>query len=98
MSTQGPQPLHGIGTNADQPNVRADAPEVSVVMPCLNEARTIAGCIQEAMTALDVFGCSYEIVISDNGSTDGSREIAAEAGARVVPVSEKGYGHALRAG
>lgn len=81
-----------------EPDRGLEGPEVSVVMPCLNEAQTLTGCIREAATALDAFGCTYEIVIADNGSTDGSPEIAARNGACVVPVAEKGYGHALRAG
>ncbi len=75
-----------------------DAPEVSVVMPCLNEARTVAACIKEALAALAQAGITGEVVIADNGSTDGSREIAAAAGARVIPVTQKGYGSALRGG
>jgi len=74
------------------------APEVSVVMPCLNEARTIAGCIQEARAACAAAGLAGEVVIADNGSTDGSPALARAAGARVVPVAAKGYGHALRGG
>jgi glycosyltransferase involved in cell wall biosynthesis len=74
------------------------AVELTVVMPCLNEARTIAGCVREAAAALAAAGIAGEIVIADNGSTDGSQEIATGAGARVVPVAEKGYGHALQGG
>lgn len=74
------------------------APEISVVMPCLNEARTLAGCIEEAADALASAGIFGEIVIADNGSTDGSQAIATSLGARVVPVAQKGYGHALRGG
>lgn len=72
--------------------------ELSVVMPCLNEARTIAGCIREAMEAMQAAGISGEVIIGDNGSTDGSQAIALESGARVVAVAAKGYGHALRGG
>lgn len=74
------------------------APEVSVVMPCLNEAHTIAGCIAEARAALAAAGLAGEVVIADNGSTDGSPALAAAAGARVVPVTARGYGNALRGG
>jgi glycosyltransferase involved in cell wall biosynthesis len=74
------------------------APEVSVVMPCLNEALTVAGCIQEARAAFAAAGLAGEVVIADNGSTDGSPALASAAGARVVPVAAKGYGHALRGG
>lgn len=73
-------------------------PEVAVVMPCLNEARTLAGCIDEARHALENLGVAHEIIVADNGSTDGSQAIARRHGARVVDVAQKGYGHALRAG
>ena len=72
--------------------------ELSVVMPCLNEARTVGTCVQEAVQALAHAGIAGEVVIADNGSTDGSQAIAEAQGARVVPISEKGYGHALRGG
>ena len=67
-------------------------------MPCLNEAETLASCIAKAKTGIETAGVSGEIVIADNGSTDGSIEIAERLGARVVRVSEKGYGNALRGG
>lgn len=67
-------------------------------MPCLNEAETLAGCIAEALTAVIESGLSGEVLVADNGSTDGSIAIAESAGARVVHVSEKGYGNALSAG
>ena len=72
--------------------------DVSVIMPCLNEARTIVGCVREARAALDDAGISGEVVIADNGSTDGSQALATAAGARVVAVAAKGYGSALRGG
>jgi len=72
--------------------------EVSIVMPCLNEAETLAACIQKARQGLDSAGVRGEVLIADNGSTDGSIEIAEKAGARVVRVNEKGYGSALRGG
>jgi glycosyltransferase involved in cell wall biosynthesis len=67
-------------------------------MPCLNEADTIAICIEKAQRAIAEHGISAEIVIADNGSTDGSQEIACKLGARVVPVAERGYGAALMGG
>ena len=67
-------------------------------MPCLNEAGTIARCIEKAGLGLQRAGVPGEIVIADNGSTDGSQAIAKNLGARVVPVKEKGYGSALRGG
>ena len=74
------------------------APELSVVMPCLNEARTIGTCIRKAQASFGRIGIAGEVVVADNGSTDGSREIAEELGARVVPVQERGYGAALTGG
>jgi glycosyltransferase involved in cell wall biosynthesis len=71
---------------------------VSVVMPCLNEAETLADCIRAARDGLRNAGINGEVVIADNGSTDGSGEIALSLGARVVHVAEKGYGSALQAG
>lgn len=71
------------------------AVELSIVMPCLNEAETLANCIRKAQSYLDRSGVSGEIVIGDNGSTDGSQQIAASLGARVIPVSMRGYGAAL---
>jgi hypothetical protein len=67
-------------------------------MPCLNEAETIAQCIQKARRGIERAGVAGEILIADNGSTDGSQAIAEKLGARVVPVKEKGYGNALRGG
>ncbi len=72
--------------------------EVSVVMPCLNEAATLAACIHKAQRAFQDIGTSGEVVVADNGSTDGSQEIVAQAGARLVEVKQKGYGAALRGG
>jgi hypothetical protein len=72
--------------------------EVSVVMPCLNEAETVGTCIQKAQAALRLAGIEGEIIVADNGSTDGSPEIARQLGARVVPVEARGYGHALMRG
>src|SRR5438128_12482723 len=70
--------------------------DVSVVMPCLNEARTIVTCIEKAHAALRNSGLSYEIVVGDNGSTDGSQDLARAHGARVVAVPSRGYGQAYR--
>ncbi len=72
--------------------------EVSVVIPCLNEANSLAYCVDKAMKAFREAELSGEVVVADNGSTDGSIEIAEERGARVVRVAERGYGAALRAG
>jgi glycosyltransferase involved in cell wall biosynthesis len=73
-------------------------PEVSVVIPCLNEADTLANCIQKAMRALGRYAIQGEIIVADNGSTDGCIEIATRMGARIVPVELKGYGNALMGG
>jgi hypothetical protein len=72
--------------------------ELSVVIPCLNEATTIAACVTSARDAMAEHGIGGEVVVSDNGSTDGSREIAAAAGARVVSCPMRGYGAALQWG
>ena len=72
--------------------------EVTILMPCLNEAETLADCIAAAQRGLSNAGVEGEILIADNGSTDGSQDIARKLGARVVGVPEKGYGNALRTG
>jgi glycosyltransferase involved in cell wall biosynthesis len=72
--------------------------EVSIVMPCLNEVETIARCIRKAQQAIAEHRLPAEIIVADNGSTDGSQAVAGELGARVVDVAKKGYGNALRGG
>ncbi|HLH83156.1 MAG TPA: glycosyltransferase family 2 protein [Trebonia sp.] len=72
--------------------------ELTVVMPCLNEAETVATCVRKAMKFIADNGIAGEVVVADNGSTDGSQRLAEEAGARVVQVAEKGYGNALMGG
>ncbi|HUG06217.1 MAG TPA: glycosyltransferase family 2 protein, partial [Candidatus Limnocylindria bacterium] len=67
-------------------------------MPCLNEAATVGDCVRQAREAIARHGIRGEVIVADNGSTDGSRELAAAAGARVVPVPLRGYGSALLAG
>ncbi len=84
------------GPLSDAPG--AVRPELSIVMPCLNEAETIGVCIQKANVALRDNGISGEIIVADNGSTDGSQDIARRMGARVVSAAEKGYGSALMTG
>ncbi len=69
--------------------------ELSIVMPCLNEAETLGICVEKARLFLEESGIAGEIVVADNGSTDGSQQIALSAGARVVPVPMRGYGAAL---
>ena len=75
-----------------------DELELTILMPCLNEAATVAACVDAAQQALRELGVPGEVVVADNGSTDGSRELAGAHGARVVPVAERGYGAALLAG
>lgn len=75
-----------------------DRPELSVVMPCLNEAETLGSCITKALDAMRNSAIRGEVVIADNGSTDGSQALAASLGARVVPVAARGYGSALMGG
>ncbi len=72
--------------------------ELSIVMPCLNEAETLASCINKAQGFLHKHGIIGEVIIADNGSTDGSQEIARYCGGRVVPVIPPGYGNALMGG
>ena len=84
---------------ADQfPTTDKDFPEVSIIMPCLNEADTLAACIGKARRALNEQEISGEIIVADNGSTDGSQTIAMRLGARLVNVRDKGYGSALMGG
>ncbi|MBD2599746.1 MAG: glycosyltransferase family 2 protein [Microcystis sp. M20BS1] len=72
--------------------------ELSIIMPCLNEAETLATCIGKARDYLERHKIAGEVLIADNGSSDGSQEIATNSGARVVPIPERGYGSALRGG
>jgi glycosyltransferase involved in cell wall biosynthesis len=71
---------------------------VTILMPCLNEAETLAFCVRQAVAALRDNNVAGEVLIADNGSTDGSQKIATDEGARVVPVPIRGYGAALMAG
>lgn len=72
--------------------------ELTILMPCLNESKTLKTCINKAKLFLITHHIDGEILIADNGSTDGSQDIAREAGARVVDIDEKGYGAALIGG
>ncbi len=72
--------------------------EVSIVMPCLNESETVGNCVTTALQTLKQLGISGEVVVVDNGSDDGSAEVARRAGARVVSETRRGYGNALRRG
>ena len=81
-----------------QCSVADQALELSIVMPCLNEAETLGACIQKAFCALRENDIAGEVIVADNGSTDGCPEIAERHGARVIHVAEKGYGSALMGG
>jgi glycosyltransferase involved in cell wall biosynthesis len=72
--------------------------DLTILMPCLNEADTLATCIKKGLKSLADLGLRGEVLIADNGSTDGSIEIAKKLGARVVSIPRKGYGNALRGG
>ncbi len=72
--------------------------ELTILMPCLNEAETVSTCVRKARAFLDRTGVVGEVLVADNGSTDGSRELARNAGARVVRIAAKGYGNALMGG
>lgn len=80
------------------PGVSARNISVSVVMPCLNEVLTLAECLKKAQRGVDALGVPAELIVADNGSTDGSIELAASCGARVVHATRRGYGSALMAG
>jgi len=72
--------------------------ELTILMPCLNEAATVASCVAKARSFLERTGIEGEVLIADNGSEDGSRELAERAGARIVEVAQRGYGAALAGG
>src|SRR6516225_9267993 len=92
--------LPGAGRENAPRMTSAEEGEVtlSILMPCLNEARTLPVCIAKARAYLARQNFAGEIIIADNGSSDGSREIAQSLGARVIAVPQRGYGSALRAG
>jgi glycosyltransferase involved in cell wall biosynthesis len=85
-------------SSRDKAGLADSDPEVSVVMPCLNEAETLGLCIEMAVTAIRSASLRGEVIVADNGSTDGSQVIAQRLGARVVDVPVRGYGSALRGG
>ncbi|HJT77941.1 MAG TPA: glycosyltransferase family 2 protein [Gemmataceae bacterium] len=87
----------GAGVAVEDPTAPAGV-EVSVVMPCLDEARTVGRCVAKAVAELERLGVRGEVIVGDNGSTDGSQELARAAGARVVHAERRGYGSALQAG
>src|SRR5262249_26057014 len=87
------QHTHELQTPANTSEI-----EVSVVMPCLNEARTVGRCVAKAVRCRAELNVRGEVIVADNGSTDGSPAVAREHGARVVNVARKGYGSALQGG
>jgi glycosyltransferase involved in cell wall biosynthesis len=88
-------PRENYGVVMEMSQNKDGAIELSIVMPCLNEAETIVTCVGKAQTWLRESGTAGEVLVADNGSTDGSPELATKAGARVITVREKGYGAAL---
>jgi glycosyltransferase involved in cell wall biosynthesis len=76
----------------------AELLELTILMPCLNEAETIEICVKKAMGFLESRGIRGEVVVADNGSTDGSQALAQACGARIVPIPRRGYGAALLGG
>ena len=90
--------LGTLTKNASRTDFPTETLEVSVVIPCLNEANSLGICIDKAIRAFAAGGLRGEVVVADNGSTDGSTEIAEAHGARVVRVPLRGYGAALQAG
>lgn len=87
-------------TRLDSSQLAAPSPiyELSVVLPCLNESETVGTCVAKAVAALQREGINGEVIVADNGSTDGSVELAQAKGARVLHVEQRGYGNALRGG
>ena len=85
--------LQGASVESEKSSI-----EVSVVIPCLNEANSLGLCVSKALLAFQSAGLRGEVVVSDNGSTDGSVELAEKLGARVIHAEQKGYGAALQAG
>lgn len=79
-------------------NAAAAEPDISIVMPCLNEEEGVAACVRQALSWIESSGMTGEVIVVDNGSTDRSAELAAAAGARVVPEARPGYGSALLRG
>ena len=93
------EPETSTSTAAAPASTAERAPlELSVVMPCLNESLTLGTCIKKAVKTMERLGIRGEVIVADNGSTDGSQAIATSLGARVIPIKTRGYGSALRGG
>ena len=98
MKTFGSSPRDTLGSATEITEQTSHQPWVSVVIPCLNECTTIAEAVAQAKAAFAGWLGGAEVIVADNGSTDGSAELAEAVGARVIAVPERGYGAALRAG
>ena len=90
--------FHEVNRGTDKNSSAEDPIKVSVIMPCLNEAQTVGICVQKARKAIKQLGIPGEVIVADNGSTDGSPSIAEREGARVVHQPIRGYGAAYLAG
>ncbi len=90
--------LHPPARRAYAPRMSRDDIEVSIVFPCLNEESTVEACVRGALQMLAECAVAGEVVVADNGSSDGTRDAAGNAGARVVDIQQRGYGNALRGG
>src|SRR5215469_6061966 len=90
--------LNAPAEKTQEPKPASEQIELSVVMPCLNEKLTVATCVRKALATLRTTGIRGEVIVADNGSTDGSQDLAEASGARVVNVMAKGYGNALMGG
>lgn len=98
VNVMGPDPYENAISQSERDPLPAEVPYVTAVMPCLDEAKTVGICIAKARACFARLGLPAEVVVADNGSRDGSVEIAEAAGARVVHVATKGYGAALSGG
>jgi glycosyltransferase involved in cell wall biosynthesis len=90
--------VHANKRMESAPSISDALPEISVVIPCLNEAETLGTCIEKVKIAFSSNAIRYEVIVADNGSTDQSQEIAQQLGARLIHVQDKGYGNALMGG
>ena len=102
MGAPGPQAIRavlgGLPGGHMEPTDANQSLELTILMPCLNEAETVERCVRKALSFLETHHVVGEVLVADNGSTDGSAELAAQAGARVILVADKGYGSALSGG